>query len=337
MVASGMEPPRRDRRLLDALPTTYIARRLLQSIPLLLVISAICFTLMNLAPGGPLAHLESNPEISAEDIARKRALLGLDRPLPIQYGLWLKRMLIEQDFGESFQTKRPNLEMIAERIPATLELMLTAFALALSVGLVLGVCSAVWRATVGDYFATLFAFIGISIPVFWLGQMAQLVFGVKLHWLPITGRATPGMAPNFGDHLSHLVMPVCVLSLLYMASWSRYMRGSLVEVLSQDYIRTARAKGLAPLAVLLRHGVRNALIPVVTIVALQVPSLFMGAIITETIFAWPGMGNLFYEGILNGDYPLLMAILVISSTLIVVFNLIADVLYGLLDPRIAFK
>lgn len=310
----------------------YLIRRVLTAIPLLLVISIICFGLMQLAPGGPLARLQEDPRVRPEDIAIKKRLLGLDKPKPVQYALWLGRF-VRGDFGESFVTKQPVAGMIGEKLEATFYLMVTSLMLALSVGLSLGIASALKRATGLDYLATLFAFVGISIPVFWLGLMSQIVFGAWLGWLPVTGAGGPG----FGDIVRHLVLPVGVLSLLYMASWSRYMRGSLIEVMSLDYVRTARAKGLPARSVIMKHGVRNALIPVVTVVALQIPTLFTGAIITETVFAWPGMGRFFYDGVLKGDYPRLMAIFMISSFLIVAFNIIADVLYAVLDPRISYK
>ena len=313
----------------------YVLRRLLGAIPLLLAISAICFGLMHAAPGGPLARMMENPRVRPEDIAAMRKNLGLDRPVPVQYAMWVGRS-IRGDFGNSYVTGQPVLGMIKERLPATLELMLTAFGCSLVVGIGIGIVTGLRRATRIDYAATLLAFIGISLPVFWLGLMAQVVFGLWLDWLPVTGRMNAGDG-SFPDRLVHLVLPVLVLSLLYVSSWSRYMRGTLIEVMSQDYIRTARAKGLSGRTVVLRHAVRNALIPVVTIMCLQIPGLFTGAIITEAIFAWPGMGRLFYDGIQKGDYPRLMAILMISSALIVLFNLIADILYGILDPRIAYK
>ena len=316
--------------------TTYVLRRILGAIPLLLGISVVCFVLMHEAPGGPLARMLENPRVRPEDIVAMRHNLGLDRPVYVQYGIWLGNV-ITGDFGTSYVTSEPVLGMIAERLPATLELMLTAFGVSLLVGLTLGVLAGLRPSSRLDYAVTLFAFIGISIPVFWLGMMGQVLFGLKLHWLPVTGRLSEGSSGGVGDAVLHLVLPVMVLSLLYTSSWSRYMRATLIEVMSQDYVRTARAKGLSSRVVVLRHAVRNALIPVVTIMCLQIPGLFTGAIITEAIFAWPGMGRLFYDGILKGDYPRVMAILVIASALIVLFNLVADVLYGLLDPRISYK
>lgn len=314
----------------------YILRRVLQAIPLLILISGICFGLMHLAPGGPLARMQENPRVRPEDIELLRKNLGLDKPLPVQYAVWAGKAL-RGDLGTSYVTGQPVLSMIAGRLPATMELMLTAFCLALAVGLTVGIVTGLRPSTKTDYLATLFSFIGISVPVFWLALMAQVLFGAHLKLLPVTGRFTVNAEASLVDYLRHLVLPVSVLSLLYMASWSRYMRGTLIEVMSQDYIRTAWAKGLSRRVVVFRHGVRNALVPVVTIVAIQIPELFTGAIITESIFAWPGMGRLFYDGIQKGDYPRLMAILMVSSILIVAFNLIADVLYAILDPRISYK
>lgn len=314
----------------------YVLRRLLQAIPLLVIISGICFSLMHLAPGGPLARMRENPRARPEDIELLKKNLGLDKPLPVQYAIWAKKAL-SGDLGTSYVTGEPVLAMIGKRLIPTAKLMLTAFTFALLTGLTIGVITGLRPATTTDYAATLFSFIGISIPVFWLALMCQMVFGVWLHWLPVTASAATLADPTLSDHVRDLVLPVGVLSLLYIASWSRYMRGSLIEVMSQDYIRTARAKGLSAATVIFRHGARNALVPVVTIIAIQIPELFTGAIITETIFAWPGMGRLFYDGILKGDYPRLMAILMISSALIVLFNLIADVLYAVLDPRISYK
>ncbi len=314
----------------------YVVKRLLQAGPLILCISVVCFALMHLAPGGPLATLENNPDVRPEDVAIKRKLLGLDEPLPVQYLIWLKRTATG-DLGTSFVTGEPVLGMILGRVPATLELMLTAFAIALSLGLAIGIAGALRRAGALDYAVTFFAFIGISIPVFWLGLIAQIVFAVKLGWLPTSGRLTVGAAPSVGDLVLHLILPATVLSLLYLSSWSRYVRSSLIEALGQDYVRTARAKGQRERVVVLRHALRNALIPFVTVVALQVPSLFTGAVITEAVFGWPGMGSLFLDGVEKGDYPRSMGILLISSSLIVLFNLIADVLYGVLDPRIRYQ
>jgi peptide/nickel transport system permease protein len=314
---------------------TYLLRRVLQSIPLLVVISLICFTLMHLAPGGPLGHLEGNPNITAEDIERQRRLLGLDQPVPVQYLRWMGGAL-RGDFGNSMVSSDPVLGMIVARLPATTWLMGSAFLMALVAGLAMGIAAALQRARATDYVATFLAFIGISLPVFWAGLMAQLLFGAMLGWFPISGIPGEGEGGLLG-WMRHLVLPVTVLSLLYMASWSRYMRSSLIEALSADFVRTARSKGLPPRRVVLHHALRNALVPVVTVVALQIPTLFTGAIITETIFSWPGMGDLFWDGINKGDYPRLMAILMISSTLIVFFNLIADVLYAVLDPRIRYE
>ncbi len=313
----------------------YIFRRILHSIPLLLIISIICFSLMHLAPGGPTALFAQNPKIRAEDIQRIRRNFGLDQPVPIQYLKWLKSVMLG-DWGYSFVTGQPVTKMILERVPATLELMIGAFILSIILGVAIGILSAVKQYSFFDYIATLGSFFGFSMPVFWFALMMIFIFAGLLRWLPSAGMYTIGMDFSLIDRIRHLIMPTIVLSLLYIASWSRYMRSSLLEELCKDYVRTAKAKGLSERVVVLKHAVRNSLIPVVTVVALQIPSLFTGAIITETIFAWPGMGRLFYDSVTRQDYTVLMGILMIASALIVLFNLIADILYAWLDPRIRY-
>ncbi len=316
--------------------SAYIIRRLLGAIPLLLVISMLCFAMMHLAPGGPTALLSQNPAIRPADIAQIRKNFGLDKPLPIRYLKWLQRILLHGDLSSSYKTGRPAMEMIVERIPATLQLMGVAFVVSLVLAFFLGILSAVFRYSFFDFLVTMGSYFGISVPSFWFGLMAMLVFALKLRWLPSAGRHTIGRTDG-ADLLSHNLLPAAVLALLSIASWSRYLRSSMLEVLNLDYMRTAHAKGLSHQVVIMRHGVRNALIPFVTVVALQLPALFTGAIITETIFAWPGIGRLYIKAIQFRDYTVLMGILMISSTLIVLANLLADVLYGLLDPRISYR
>ncbi|MFN7975714.1 MAG: ABC transporter permease [Acidobacteriota bacterium] len=316
---------------------TYVLRRLLGAIPLLLVISLICYSMMALAPGGPTAMLSQNPSIRPQDIEQIRKNFGLDRPVHVRYVKWLGRIVLHGDLATSYKTGRPVAEMIGERIPATLELMTVAFSISLCAAFVLGILSAVFRYTFFDFLVTLGSYVGISLPSFWFGLLAMLVFAQKLQWLPSAGRYSLGGEPTWSDMAAHLVLPAMVLGLLEIASWSRYLRSSLLEVLHLDYMRTARAKGLTALRVVLHHGVRNALIPFVTVVTLQIPSLFTGAIITETIFAWPGIGRLYLEAISFRDYTVLMGILMISSTLIVLSNLLADILYAVLDPRISYR
>ncbi len=312
----------------------FFVKRTVAIIPLVLLVSLICFALMQATPGGPIGVLTDNPMVGPEDVARIRANFGFDRPVIVQYGLWLQRVLLHGDFGHSYVTGEPVIEMIWQRLPATLELMGAAFLLAFLFGLSGGIVAALKRYTKFDSVIMLVTLFGISIPVFWLGLMSMMLFTVKWRLLPSAGMFALGVPFSVVDHLRHLLMPSLVLSLLFIASWSRYMRASLSDVLAMNYINVARAKGATRGSVVFRHAVRNAAIPVLTVIALNLPALFTGSIITETIFAWPGMGRLFYDGLLRQDYTRLMGIIFIASALIAVLNLIADTIYGILDPRI---
>lgn len=314
----------------------YLARRLLQMIPLLLGISLIMFALIQAAPGGPEAvFFESGRFINPTIVETYRHRLGLDQPIPIQYVKWLGAALTG-DFGYSFSAVRPVRDMIVERLPATMELMLTAFTFAALVAIPLGIFSAVRQNSLLDYVGTGFSFLGIAMPVFWFGLILQLLFSVKLGWLPTSGRETVGDA-SILDQIKHLIMPGIVLSLVYIAGWSRYMRSSLLSVIHKEYILTARARGLRERSIIWVHAVKNALIPVVSVMALDLAGLFSGAVITETVFSWPGIGRLFIQSTFSRDYPLMMGILMMGSFMVVAFNLIADLVYGWLDPRIVYS
>ena len=316
--------------------TSYIARRTLQMIPLLLGITVVLFGVIQAAPGGPeAALLESDRFIDPAVIEAYRVRLGVDRPVPVQYVRWLGAAL-RGDLGISFSTTRPVSEMIVERLPATLELMGASFLLAAVLAFGLGIFSAVRQYSWFDYIGTGMSFVGIAMPVFWFALILQLVFAVWLRWLPVAGTETVG-ASSFGDHLLHLVLPSIVLSLRYVAGWSRYLRSSMLVVLRSDFVRTARAKGLSERAVVGGHALRNAMIPVISVMALNLSGLFSGAVITETVFAWPGIGRMFVQAMFSRDYPLLMGILLLGSTMVVVFNLLADILYAVLDPRIRYE
>ena len=304
-------------------------------VPLMLGISAVIFAIIQAAPGGPEAALfESGRFVDPEVIEAYREQLGVDQPVYVQYFRWLGAAL-RGDLGLSFSAARPVADMILERLPATLELMLTSFIVAAVLALCLGIYSALHRYTFLDFTLTGFSFLGIAMPVFWFGLILQLVFAVKLGWLPVAGTETVG-ASSWGDHLAHLILPATVLSLRNVAGWSRYLRSSLLGVIGSDYVRTARAKGLRESTVIGVHALRNALIPVVSVMALGMADLFSGAVITETIFAWPGIGRLFVQAMFARDYPLLMGILLMGSFMVIAFNLAADVLYGVLDPRIRY-
>lgn len=316
--------------------TRYIARRLAQMIPLLFGITVVLFAVIQAAPGGPeAALLESDRFIDPAMIEAYRERLGVDRPLPVQYVRWLGGAL-RGDLGVSFSTTRPVSEMIVERLPATLELMGASFLLAAALAFGLGVFSAVRQYSWFDHVGTGVSFVGIAMPVFWFALILQLVFAVWLGWLPVAGTETVG-ASSLGDHLLHLVLPASVLSFRYVAGWSRYLRSSMLDALRADFVRTARAKGLSERVVVGGHALRNAMIPVVSVMALNLSGLFSGAVITETIFAWPGIGRMFVQAMFSRDYPLLMGILLLGSTMVVIFNLVADILYGVLDPRIRYE
>ena len=322
---------------------TYALRRTLLNIPLLILISMVIFIILSNAPGGALTPYLQNPHITQADIERLKHNLGLDQPLPIQYIHWLGKILTG-DFGYSTSNSEGVLQAIVERLPATLELMGSAFAFSLTIGVTFGILSALRPYSWLDYGVTTFAFFGQSMPVFWFALMLQLAFavygiplpaGYKIQ-LPSASMCSTD-ACGLSDRLEHLILPTIVLSLAFIATWSRFMRSSMLEVINTDYMRTAAAKGLSRAAVVLKHGLKNALIPLVTVVALGLPGLVAGAVVTETIFAWPGMGRLFINALTQFDFALLMGYLMLISFLVVLFNLIADLAYAWLDPRVKYN
>ena len=310
----------------------FLLLRVAGLLPLLLGISLVLFAVIHLAPGGPLDFYADTPGVTPEALEQMKAALGLDQPLPLQYVHWVTAFL-DGNWGFSIRTSRPVLTEIADRIPATLLLGGTSLLLALVIAVPLGVVGAMHRYTLLDSVLTVVSFSGISLPVFWLALMLQLVFAVSLHWLPSGGYATVGDG-SFGDHLAHMAMPVAILAFATVAKWARFMRSSMIEVLRQDYIRAARAKGQSRLRVVVHHAMANALLPFVTVVALDVVNIVSGTVITETVFTWPGMGNLFVQSLNGRDYPVLMGIMMIGSLVLVVSNLLADLAYAWIDPRV---
>jgi peptide/nickel transport system permease protein len=302
---------------------------------LLVGVTIMSFVLLKSTPGGPMSIYRERADVTRADVARLRQQLGLDDPVPVQYVRWVSN-LVRGDWGDSFVTNERVIDRIWQRLPATLLLMGSAYVLTLLIAIPVGVLAAVRQYSWFDYLATGVAFIGLSMPVFWFGLLLILLFSVQLGWLPTSGIATIGAGFDPLDSVKHLIMPTCVLALVFAGGYTRYLRTSMLEVIRQDFVRTARSKGLAERLVIMRHAFRNALIPVVTLVALDVPELFTGAVVTETIFAWPGMGRLYLESLARLDYSVLMAILTVSALLVIVSNLLADVVYAYLDPRIRY-
>ena len=318
----------------------FLVKRIALMIPTLIGITIISFTVMKMAPGDPTSLMtDLNPNMNEEAVKRIRAHYGLDQPWSIQYFKWLRNMAV-LDFGRSFAPdNRPVIDKIAERIPITLLINILSMALIFSVAIPIGVMSAVKQDSMFDRVSSLIVFIGFAIPTFWLALLMMILFGVKLDWLPISGFRSLNYAhlSSVGRILDigkHLIMPIFVSAFGGLAGMSRYMRSNMLEVIRQDYITTARAKGLDERTVIFKHAFRNALLPVITILGLSVPGLIGGSVIFETIFAIPGMGQLFYQSVMMRDYPTIMGILVIGAALTLVGNLLADLLYSWADPRI---
>ena len=315
----------------------YLIRRFLQNIPILFGITLISFFIIHIAPGSPIG-LTLDPKASPKIIEQMEKNYDLDKPLPIQYGLWLKKLFTGKLY--SFKDGKPVLGKIAERLPATLLLNIVAMLIIFSVAIPLGVFSATRRYSWFDNLTTFGAYLGISIPSFWLAYLLILAT-VKSFGYPVLGMRSFAIENNtvvtfILDHLWHLMLPSIVLAVGGIAAISRYMRSSMLEVIQQDYIRTARAKGLSEDDIYYKHALRNALLPIVTIFGLLVPSLISGSVIIETVFAWPGIGRLAYQSVLSRDYSTVMTILTLSSALTLIGNMMADVLYAVVDPRIRY-
>lgn len=317
----------------------YLARRLLQLVPILWGISVVVFALLAAAPGDQVDLLISGvPNITPEDVARLKHLYGLDEPVSLRYVRWLERA-VQGDFGWSRTYKEPVVSLILGRLGNTALLALSALTLALGVAIPVGVYSALHQYSTLDYLATLLAFAGVSVPVFWFGIMLIYLFAVTWHLLPPGGINSPGVPPGWPmlvDRLTYLPLPATALGLVFMASFTRYTRSSMLEVVRQEYVRTAHAKGLPPGVVVRRHALRNALIPLVTVLGVSVPGVLAGAPLTETVFSWPGVGKLLVDSTLGGDYAVAQGIIMVTALMVIMANLLVDVAYVYLDPRIRY-
>lgn len=313
----------------------FLAHRVGHSLVLLVLVSMVGFAVLNLAPGGPLSQFSLAPGMSQADLDRIAAQMGLDRPLAVQYLDWFWRLFIG-DWGESFRDGAPVLKVIGRHLFATMLLMLSSTIISIGFGTLVGVIGATRRYSLFDYTATVLAMIALSIPTFWFGLVAIYVFALELGWLPAGNMYAIGDG-SVADYAIHLIMPSIVLALVNVAIWSRYMRSSMLDVIDQDYIRTARAKGLTRKRVLYGHVIRNALIPMITLAGIQLPTLLSGALVTETVFTWPGMGRLFLDSLGYQDYPVVMGILMFSAILVLIGNLVADILVAIADPRVRLE
>jgi peptide/nickel transport system permease protein len=311
----------------------FVIRRLLGAIPLLLGVSVLSFVFMQIAPGGPDTLLAKNGRMSQAQLAAIRKNLGLDEPMLVQLWTWIKN-LAQGDLGTSFSQQRPVRDVILEVFPNTLYLMIVAMLISLLMAMIFGIGAAFDQYGWFDNVTSFLAYFGLSMPVFWVGLMLQILFAVKLGWLPSANMHSPTGSGAI-DLIRHMILPAITLAIGGVGSWSRYLRSSTLEVLGQDYVRTARAKGLREQTVMIRHVLRNALIPFLTVVAIDIPLYLTGAVVTETVFSWPGMGRLFFDSLGKRDYPVLMGVLLLGAVLIVLGNLVADVLYAVLDPRIS--
>lgn len=314
----------------------YILKRLLYAIPVFLGITFVIYTLINLAPGGPLSVLASSGEMSISDLEALKISMGLDKPIVVRYFLWLGDLL-HGDFGISYRTSQEVSLMISQRIKPSLLLTGTGILGAIVIGIPLGIVSAYKPNSIWDHISTFIAFIGASVPNFFLSLLLIYVLAVKLKFFPTSGMYSAGAGSDMGDLLHHLALPAFVCGIQPIGNYIKQTKSSVLEVLNEEYIKTARAKGLTNVIIVLKHAFRNALIPVVTTVSLTIPFLIGGAVVTEQIFAWPGIGSLMITAITSRDYPVIMGVAVLICCVVLVANLILDLIYAALDPRIKFK
>lgn len=315
----------------------YILRRIfVQGIPVLLGFSFFLYLVVTLAPGSPVTHLRGVPNLDSAVIEQRKAQLGIDQPFLVQYLQWLGR-IVRGDLGLSFDSaRRPVADLIKERMPATITLSLASIILGWGIGIPVGILSARYQYSILDYLITFFAFVGISIPSFFFGLILLYVFALKLNVLPAGGFFLAGEVKTLAGYISYLCLPALTLGLGSIAGVARYMRASLLEVINQDYLRTARAKGLAERIVIYKHALRNALLPILTLLGFMIPSIFSGAVIVESIFAWPGLGSLAIQAVNERNYPVIMGINMMFAVLIFVGSIIADISYAFADPRIRY-
>jgi peptide/nickel transport system permease protein len=321
---------------------TYILRRIVQTLFVIVILSYVCFGLMNLMPGDPVElMISANPKITSEDVVRLRAFYGLDQPIYKRYFSWVSD-IVQGDLGYSRTYRIPVTEMMGPALTATCILSVVALVFSLMVAIPLGIYCALKPNSKADYFINLFNFAGISMPSFWLGIVLIIIFAVNIKIFPAGGYQTTGLEysswfQEFLDKSMYLVLPVISISIRSIGGFSRFTRSAMLEAMRNDFIRTARAKGLSNQVVIWRHGFRNALIPLVTIVAISLSSIFSGALITETLFAYPGVGRLIYSSVMGNDFNVAMVSFMISVSMVLLMNLVADLLYGVVDPRIAYK
>ncbi len=317
----------------------YFLRRLVISVPVLLFVTLIAFALVNLAPGDPVTAMinpATRAELGPEWVAERQKALGLDRPVVYRYGIWL-REAVQGNLGYSLVGGQSVSGQIGARIGPTLLLMASAITLGTIIGIPLGIYSAIRPNSGADYLLTILGFLAISTPIFFLGLAMMYVFAVELHWLPTSGMRTLGQPKSIGDLIHHMILPVTALAMIHIPLVMRYTRASMIESLRQEFVTTARAKGLREQTVIVRHAFRNALMPIITIVGLSLPELLSGAVITETIFQWPGMGLLAVRAVNARDYPLVLGVILVTACMVLVSNLISDLAYAVADPRIRFR